>query len=177
MLKWSGLFEKSPIFRFLEAWCVRTALSIVECQLLSLTKVPLNNQKEKIPKWKKVIKDKKDIKMKRVLFEGRTPAKIIVSYRKKKKRNRTDHVWLLCPVCKNSYRLYFQTNRGKSMAVPVGAVVGAGNQPGGSSLGRHPHQLPFWGVFFRPGPVWSHGGISPGWLGPGRGMPVPWHRA
>lgn len=75
--------------------------------------------------------------MKRAFFEGRTPAKIIVSY---------EIVWLLCPMCRNCYRFYFQTSGREERGCACVSHGGSRVQRRGGSLGGHLHQLRFGGV-------------------------------
>lgn len=114
-----------PIFVSLAVWCIRTAISVVECQLLSLTKVPLNS-KPKLEKWK--------------VYSLKAEHLLELLCLELKKKKEIDQVWLLCPTCTPIAFISRQTE-GKSHG--RACVCSSG-----SHLGGHPQGLCFGGDFW-----------------------------
>lgn len=104
--------------------------------------------------------------MKHIFFEGRTPAKITVSY-KKKNPNPGTHVIAVSHMSEfllNSY-FYFQTNGGGKLWLCLCAQWWGPARR--QQFGRASAPAAFWRGCFRPGPAWAHGVTSCGGWGLG----------
>ena len=110
--------------------------------------------------------------MKHTFSEGRTAAKIIISYQKKTPTEQNT-----CDCCAPRIRIptaFISRQTGEEpWLCPSEQWWGAGDQPGGSSSGGDPHQSIL--AQFLP----SRSSLVPSshlpvWLGPGRCVPVLW---
>lgn len=111
------------------------------------------------------------MKVKCIFFEGRTPAKIIVSWGKKKKNKKGSRTGVIavshvCPYC-----CHFQTNEGKSPGHARVGSSGSRARPAGSHLGGHAHGLCFEGNLWPRDPC-SVGGPGAAGLSWGHGLGV-----